>query len=64
MAIVAFGAVGWLCVTPDHIWPGYVLVLLPLLTWPGMELSNFNILLDMAGGQRDRHRVWAPHTLP
>ena len=48
--VVSFGALGWLFVTPQQLFPGYALVLLTLFAWPGMEISNFNIMLGMAGG--------------
>lgn len=48
-AVVAVGALGWLMITPDRLWPGYALVLLVLMAWPGLEIANFNFVLDLAG---------------
>lgn len=58
-----FGAVGWGVMTPELFWPGYVLVLLTSAAWPGMELANFNFLLDFSKdadrNRRDEHGAGA-----
>ncbi|MEX0655441.1 MAG: MFS transporter [Phycisphaeraceae bacterium] len=51
--VTTFGAVGWLLITPEQFWPGYGLILLTAFAWPGMEIANFNFILDMAGTRRD-----------
>ncbi|MEM7624334.1 MAG: MFS transporter [Planctomycetota bacterium] len=43
-----FGPVGWLLVTPELIWPGYLLTCISPLAWPGLEIANFNFMLGMA----------------
>ncbi|MEL7087401.1 MAG: MFS transporter, partial [Planctomycetota bacterium] len=43
-----FGPVGWFLVTPELIWPGYLLTCLSPLAWPGLEIANFNFVLDLA----------------
>lgn len=43
-----FGPVGWLLVTPELIWPGYLLTCISPLCWPGLEIANFNFMLDLA----------------
>lgn len=48
-AIVTVGALGWLVITPERLWPGYALILIVTMAWPGMELANFNFILDLAG---------------
>ena len=32
-------------------WLGYLGILLTTITWPGVELANFNIVMDLAGGK-------------
>ncbi len=32
-------------------WLGYVAILLTTITWPGVELANFNIVMDLAGSK-------------
>lgn len=53
-AVTVFGATGWLIITPERFWLGYSLVVLTVMAWPGMEIANFNFILDMAGTRRDR----------
>jgi MFS family permease len=48
--------IGWLLVGPDGYMLGYSLVLLAVFAWPGMEIANFNFILNMAGGGRDKER--------
>lgn len=43
-----FGPAGWLLVTPELIWPGYLLTLISPLCYPGLEIANFNFMLDLA----------------
>ncbi len=48
-SMVSVGAVGWLLITRDGwagLWPGYALVVLVALAWPGVEVANFNFLLE------------------
>ena len=47
-SVVCFGAVGWAAMTPDLVWPGYLIILLTTAAWPGMELANFNFLLEFS----------------
>lgn len=46
---VSFGSLGWLVITDQNLWLGYSLILLTTLIWPGLEIANFNVLLDLAG---------------
>ncbi|BAM03168.1 MFS transporter [Phycisphaera mikurensis] len=46
--VVCFGAVGWGIMTPELFWPGYLIVILTTAAWPGMELANFNFLLEFS----------------
>ena len=46
--VVCFGAVGWGIMTPELFWPGYLIVVLTTAAWPGMELANFNFLLEFS----------------
>ncbi|MEM1212606.1 MAG: MFS transporter [Planctomycetota bacterium] len=45
---ICFGAVGWMAMTPTLWWPGYLLVFLVTLAWPGLNLANLNFLLDFS----------------
>lgn len=49
-------SVGWLLVGPEGFALGYTLVLLAVFAWPGMEIANFNFMLDMSGGGREKDR--------
>jgi len=55
-ALSALDAVGWLMVGSDQFWPGYALVLIAVFAWPGLEVANFNIMLNLSGGGRDKER--------
>ena len=46
--LACFGAVGWGIMTPELFWPGYLVVLLTTMAWPGLELANFNFLLEFS----------------
>jgi MFS family permease len=58
--IAVFGSVGWIFIGPDAggslghwRWQsivGYVLIMLPTMAQPGMDVANFNIVLDLAAG--------------
>ena len=53
--MVVNGAWGWIFVTRELWWPGYIPVVVATLAWPGLDLANFNILLGMSeskSGQR------------
>ncbi len=43
---MAFGAFGWMLMAPTLWWPGYLIVMITTMMWPGVELANFNFLLD------------------
>ncbi|MBB6429326.1 MFS transporter [Algisphaera agarilytica] len=43
-----FGPMGWLLVTPELIWPGYLFTMISPLSWPGLEIANFNFMLGLA----------------
>lgn len=47
-ALFVFGPVGWLLVTPELIWPGYLVTLISPLSYPGLEIANFNFMLGLA----------------
>lgn len=50
--LTVFGSAGWILITQDNFWLGYLLILGVTLAWPGLELANSNILFDMAGSRR------------
>ena len=45
-------SIGWLLVGPNHYMLGYSMVLTAVFVWPGMEIANFNFILNMSGGGR------------
>lgn len=47
-SMFVFGPLGWLLVTPELIWPGYLVTCISPLAWPGLEIANFNFMLDLA----------------
>ncbi len=47
-------ALGWCLVTREHIWLGYVLSGLGAALWAGVEVANFNLVLQWSGsGEAD-----------
>ena len=46
--LFVLGPMGWLFVTPELVWPGYALTMLSPLVFPGIEIANFNFMLDLA----------------
>ena len=55
-ALSVLDSIGWVMVGPDRFALGYVLVLIAVFAWPGMEVANFNFILNMAGGGRGKDR--------
>lgn len=49
--------IGWLTVGAGHVVAGYALVLVSFTAWPGMELANFNFILNLSGGGRGKDRA-------
>jgi MFS family permease len=47
--LFAPGAVAWIFVTKEHWVFGYVLAMLATAAWPGIDVANFNILLQLNG---------------
>ncbi len=47
-----FGSIGFLLISPERFWLGYALIALTSFAWPGVEVSNFNFILDMSGRPR------------
>jgi len=53
--LIVHGAAAWVLVTPDHLWLGFIIAMVATAAWPGVDLSNFNLLLRMSdseSGQR------------
>lgn len=50
-------AFGWLLIGPSHFMLGYTLVLMSVFVWPGMEIANFNFMLNLSGGGRGKDRA-------
>lgn len=53
-ALILFGPVGWFFVNEEYLLFGYALTLLSPLVFPGLEMANFNVLLDMSGTKGGR----------
>lgn len=51
--ITVFGTIGWLWVDAQRFWVGYIVVCLVTMAWPGFEIANFNLILDLAGTRRE-----------
>lgn len=47
-SLFVVGPLGWLFVTPELLWPGYLLTMISPLVLPGIEIANFNFMLDLA----------------
>jgi len=46
-ALIVPGAAAWTLVTAENWWLGYLIVLVAVFAWPGIELANFNVLLGL-----------------
>ncbi len=46
--LVINGATGWVFITSENWVGGYLLVLLSVAAWPGMDIAGFNLLLRMS----------------
>ncbi len=42
------GATAWMLVSPEDWWVGYIAVCLAASAWPGVELTNLNIVMHMS----------------
>lgn len=51
--LIVNGASAWILVTPDHWWLGYTAVLFTAAAWPGVELGNLNLLMEMSQSQQN-----------
>ncbi|QQE12921.1 MFS transporter [Planctomycetota bacterium] len=51
--ISTISTLGWLLCDPNNIWLGYAIVMISVLTWAGIDLSNFNILISIAGTKKE-----------
>jgi len=60
LAIGSFGLVpiglGWLMVGENTVWLGYVLSMLGAAMWTGVEIANFNLVLEMSGSDDEDGR--------
>ena len=56
MTIASLGLVpvglAWCFVTRDHAWLGALLAALGAILWLGVEIANFNFVLEMTGDSR------------
>lgn len=57
LIVAALGLVpvglGWCLVTDGNPWLGYVLSAAGTALWTGVEIANFNFVLEMSGGKKD-----------
>ena len=53
-SLFVVGPVGWFLVGPDRLWLGYALTMISPLSWPGLEVANFNVLLGLAETKKGR----------
>ncbi len=57
--LVVHGGAAWIFVRQDSWWIGYLAAMVATAAWPGIELGNFNILLNMAGTAKGRKQSTA-----
>jgi MFS family permease len=57
LAIASLGLVpvglGWALITSGNVWLGYVLSVSGAVLWTGVEIANFNLVLEMSGTQEE-----------
>ncbi|MCX7886468.1 MAG: MFS transporter [Verrucomicrobiae bacterium] len=51
--VLSLGAVSWIFVTRERWLPGFALVTIATMMWPGVELGNFNVLLGLSTARED-----------
>lgn len=55
LAIAALGLIpaglGWCCLTDGNPWLGYVLSAAGTVLWTGVDIANFNLVLEMSDGK-------------
>jgi len=53
MALAGLGlvpvALGWCLLGPRHLWLGFLLSAAQMVLWTGVEIANFNLVLEMSG---------------
>ena len=54
--LIVHGGAAWIFVTRDRWVLGYLAVILATAAWPGIEATNFNILLGMSESLDDRRQ--------
>jgi len=54
--LIIHGAAAWILVTPQHQWPGFMVVVVAMAAWPGVELANFNMLLAMSESKEGKRQ--------
>jgi len=40
---------GWVLISAEHVWLGYVLAILGSAMWTGVEVANFNMVMELSG---------------
>jgi len=54
--LIVPGSLPWIFVTHEHWVTGYLFVLVSTAAWPGIEIANFNLLLNFVDPQREGER--------
>jgi len=54
--LVVHGGASWAFVQKDNWWFGYIAVLVATAAWPGIEVSVFNILLNLTNSKDGQRR--------
>jgi len=54
--LIVHGAAAWILVTPQHLWVGYLIAMIATAAWPGVDLSNFNLLLRMSASEEGQRQ--------
>lgn len=64
LALAALGlapvGLGWCAMEPGHLWLGYVLSAAGAALWAGVEIANFNLVLEMSSSTDSRSKKQSP----
>lgn len=52
LGLVPIGA-GWVLIGQGQIWPAYALAILGSVLWTGVDVANFNLVIELSGTDRD-----------
>jgi MFS family permease len=54
--LMVHGGAAWIFVNQENWWLGYIAAMLATAAWPGIEVGNFNLLLNMTVSKKGRAR--------